>query len=245
MIEKFRASIPSLHACTPLNIIPSMLSQESKLYTTLPVAEKYAILEAMRLELDRLYRDDLPTYDRYRASLRQNTWDALEENWKLWDPVPKSHVVWEGPDDCTCRLKPSHPNFKECDAVNFTVCQYDLHGSPNFDAVTFPGSIVDISDLYDELSSDNIRKRGGSPYSLQEIAQECMARNLEATITEWAKANGREPDFWQWRDTLDLVPHEDTDCRTMRLVYRPAHTAFKHRGGVANALNIKSHFSNS
>ncbi|MDE6478799.1 MAG: hypothetical protein K2L45_00905 [Muribaculaceae bacterium] len=28
----------------------------------------------------------------------------------------------------------------------------------------------------------------------------------------------------------------------MRLVYRPAHTAFKHRGGVANALNIKSHF---
>jgi hypothetical protein len=28
----------------------------------------------------------------------------------------------------------------------------------------------------------------------------------------------------------------------MRLVYRPAHQAFKHRGGVANAINIKRHF---
>ena len=84
----------------------------------------------MRLELDRLYREDRHTYDHYRAVLRQNTWDALEENWKLWDPVPKSHVVWEGPND----------------------------------------------------------------------------------------------------------------CRTMRLVYPAAHTAFKHRGGIANAINIKSHF---
>lgn len=43
-----------------------MLTQESKLYQHLPVAEKYAILETMRLELDRLYREDRPTYDRYR-----------------------------------------------------------------------------------------------------------------------------------------------------------------------------------
>ncbi|MDE6637207.1 MAG: HNH endonuclease [Muribaculaceae bacterium] len=219
-----------------------MLTQESKLYTDIPVAEKYAILESMRLELDRLYRDDRPTYDSCRASLRQNTWDALEENWKLWDPAPKSHVVWEGPNDCTYRLKPSHPNYKECEAVNFTVCHYDLYGSPNFDAVTFPGSIVDISDLYDKLSSDNIQKRGGGPNSLQEIAQNRMIPALKPAIEAWAKANGCEADFWQWRDSLDLVPHEDTDCRTMRLVYRPAHTAFKHRGGVANALTIKSHF---
>ena len=219
-----------------------MLTQESKLYQFIPVAEKYAILESMRFELDRLYRDDRHTYDHYRAVLRQNTWDALEENWKLWDPVPKSHVVWEGPDDCTCRLKPSHPNFKECDAVDFTVCRYDLHGSPDFNAVTFPGSVVDISDLYDELSSENIQKRGGSRYSLQEIAQNRMIPQLKPAIEAWATANHREPDFWQWRDSRNLVPHEDTDCRTMRLVYRPAHTAFKHRGGVANALNIKSHF---
>ena len=161
-----------------------MLTQESRLYQPIPVAEKYAILESMRLELDRLYRDDRPTYDRYRAALRQNTWDALEENWKLWDPVPKSHVVWEGPDDCTCRLKPSHPNFKECDAVDFTVCRYDLHGSPDFNAVTFPGSIVDISDLYDNLSADNIQKRGGSRYSIQEIAQNRMIPALKLPSAE-------------------------------------------------------------
>ena len=219
-----------------------MLTQESKLYQPLPVAKKYAILESMRLELDHLYREDRSTYDRYRTSLNPNTWDALEENWKLWNPVPKSHVVWEGPNDCTCRLKPSHPNFRECEAVNFTVCQYDLHGSPDFNAVTFPGSIVDITDLYDKLSSDNIQKRGGGPNSLQEIAQNRMIPALQSAIDTWAKANGREPDFWQWRDTLDLVPHEDTDCRTMRLVYRPTHTTFKHRGGIANAVNIKTHF---
>ncbi len=177
------------------------------------------------------------------AGPHENTWEALEENWKLWDPTPKSHVKWEGKNDCTCRLMPSHPNYAECAERGFTVCEYDQHGGPNFDAVTFPGSVVDIADLYDTLSSENIQKRGGSRYSLQEIAQERMARKLERTVSEWAKANRQEPDFYKWRDALNLVPHEDTDCRTMRLVYRPAHLAFKHRGGVANAINIKSHFN--
>lgn len=221
-----------------------MTIQELKLYENRSVAEKYSILEAMRLELDRLYREDRQAYDKCRAALKENTWEALEENWKLWDPVPKSNVVWEGKNDCTCRLLPSHPCYAECAAQGFTVCEYDLHGSPNFDAVTFPGSIVDISDLYDKLSSDNIQKRGGSPNSLQEIAQERMARNLERAVNEWAKANHCEADFWTWRDAMNLVPHEDTDCRTMRLVYRPAHLAFKHRGGVSNAINIKNHFNN-
>lgn len=219
-----------------------IISLESRLYENRPVAEKYAILEDMRLELDRLYREDRPTYDKCKAALKENTWDALEENWKLWDPTPKSHVIWEGENDCYCRLKPSHPYYAECAELGFTSCEYDLHGSPNFDDVTFPGSIVDIADLYDRLSSENIQKRGGGSYSLQEIAQERMAKNLKKTIEEWANANHCEADFWQWRDRLNLVPHEDTDCRTMRLVYRPPHLAFKHRGGVANAINIKSHF---
>lgn len=221
----------------------NMTNQESKLYEDRPVAEKYTILEAMRLELDRLYREDRQAYEKCRASLKENTWDALEENWKLWDPAPKSNVVWEGENDCTCRMLPSNPYWGECAERGFTVCEYDLHGSPNFDAVTFPGSVVDIADLYDELSSDNIQKRGGGRYSLQEIAQERMARKLERTVREWAKANHQENDFYKWRDAMNLVPHEDTDCRTMRLVYRPAHLAFKHRGGVANAINIKSHFN--
>lgn len=46
-----------------------------------------------------------------------------------------------------------------------------------------------------------------------------------------------------WRNEHDLVPHEDTNCRTIRLVYRPAHEAFDHRRGIANAKNIKKHFN--
>lgn len=220
-----------------------MKAKEAKLYQNLPVADKYDILEEMRLELDRLYREDRSAYDKCRAALKENTWDALEENWKLWNPVPKNHIVWEGQNDCTYRLLPSHPAYKDCVQCGFTSCEYDLHGSPNFDAVTFPNSIVDISDLYDKLSSDNIQKRGGSPHSLQELTQERMAARLKNVVSEWAKANNQVNNFYEWRNAQNLVPHEDTNCRTIRLVYRPVHTAFMHRGGVANATNIKNHFS--
>lgn len=174
--------------------------------------------------------------------MQPNTWDALEELWTLWNPAPKSNVEWIGPGELTCRIKPSHPDYAECSNVGFTQCTYDEHGSPNFDAVTFPGSIVDISDLYDSLSVDNIQKRGGGPNSLQEIAQMRMAENLKPVIAKWASENKREADFWEWRNDHDLVPHEDTNCRTMRLVYRPVHAVFKHRGGVANAITVKNHF---
>lgn len=215
---------------------------EHKLYTGLSVSKKYGILEKMRLELDRLYKEDRQTYDEIRSSLKSNTWDALEENWKLWDPTPKSHVSWIGPGELKCVLKTSHPLYSDCLRLNFLECQYDLHGSPNFDKVTFPGSIVKISDLYDSLSTDNIQKRGGCSYSLQEIAQVRMAKKLQPIIEKWAKVNCCQADFWKWRDAHDLVPHEDTNCQTMRLVFRPAHITFKHRGGVANVINIKTHF---
>lgn len=194
-----------------------MKAKEAKLYRNLPVADKYNILEEIRLELDGLYRYDRSTYDQCRAALKENTWDALEENLKLWNPVPKNHIIWEGQNDCTCRLLPSHSAYKDCAQYGFTGCEYDLHGSPNFDAGTFPNSIVDISDLYDELSSENIQKRGGSPHSLQELAQERMALRLKNVVSEWAKANNRENDYYEWRNDQDLVPHEDTNCRTMRL----------------------------
>ncbi len=90
-----------------------MIIRELKLYQPIPVADKYAILEGMRMEIDRLYREDRATYDKIRASLSENTWEVLEENWKLWNPVPKSHVVWEGEDECTCRLLTSHPRYAE------------------------------------------------------------------------------------------------------------------------------------
>ena len=91
---------------------------------------------------------------------------------------------------------------------NFTQCTYDEHGSPDFSKVTFPGSIVDISDLYDSLTSDNIPKRGGSANSLQEIAQMRMGSNLKAVISKWAKETGNPEDFWEWKNALNLVPQK-------------------------------------
>ncbi|MCH5229589.1 MAG: hypothetical protein J1F12_06300 [Muribaculaceae bacterium] len=220
-----------------------ILDLEKKLYKPGKVADKYDLLEKIRLELDRLYRKDRSKYDELEKALKPNTWEALEDNWTLWNPVPKSHAEWIGPGEMICRLKPTHSNYKECVRLGFTQCEYDEHGSPDFSKVTFPGSVVDISDLYDSLSSQNIQKRGGSPNSLQEIAQMRMVPNLKKVIQKWAKESGNTVDFWEWRNALNLVPHEDTNCRTMRLVYRPIHETFKHRGGVANSINIKNHFS--
>ncbi|MCH5227253.1 MAG: hypothetical protein J1F16_05490 [Muribaculaceae bacterium] len=220
-----------------------ILNWEKKLYAPGKVADKYDILEKIRLELDRLYKEDRSKYEELEKALKPNTWKALEDNWKLWNPVPKSHAEWIGPGEMTCRLKPLHPGYKECSEIGFTECTYNEHGSPDFSKVTFTGSVVDISDLYNSLSIDNIQKRGGSANSLQEIAQMRMVPNLKSAISKWAKETGKPEDFWEWRNALNLVPHEDSNCRTMRLVYRLAHIAFKHRGGVANAINIKNHFS--
>lgn len=215
---------------------------ESRLYSDGKVADKYEILETMRHKLDDLYKSDRPAYDECKSALTQNTWDALEELWTLWNPTPKSNVEWVGPKEFTCKLKPSHPSYKECSEFDFTQCEYDENGSPDFGKVTYPGSVVDISDLYDTLSVDNIQKRGGGANSFQEIAQMRMAERLKPTIEKWARENNRKADFWEWRNAHDLVPHEDGNCRTMRLVYRPLHTVFKHRGGVANAITVKTHF---
>ena len=59
------------------------------------------------------------------------------------------------------------------------------------------------------------------------LTESRMAEQLETVLREWAKRNHVEYDaytcFYQWRDENNLVPHEETDCRTMRLVFRPAH----------------------
>lgn len=219
-----------------------ILDRERQLYSKGRVADKYDILERMRLEFDRLYKDDKTSYEDCRTALKANTWDALEELWTLWNPTPTNNVDWVDPNQLTCVLRSSHPGYAECSEIGFTECRYDEHGAPDFTQVTFPGTIVDVSDLYDSLSANEIEKRGGSAGSLQEIAQMRMAEKLKPVIEKWARENNREPDFWAWRIAHDLVPHEDTNCRTMRLVCRPAHDAFKHRGGVANAKTIKNHF---
>ena len=96
------------------NITDKILNLEKKLYSTGKVSDKYDILERIRLELDRLYKDDRAQFKELEKILNPNTWEALEDNWTLWNPVPKSHAEWVGPGEMTCRLKPSHPNYQEC-----------------------------------------------------------------------------------------------------------------------------------
>lgn len=224
-------------------IIQELLALEQQLYSNIGISSKYDILEQMRVILDNLYNCNIETYNKARKCLKTNTWEALEEAWKLWDQCPTNNVDWSGNNQTVCTLKHSHPQYEACYNLNFITCSYDMHGSPDFSFVTFPKSIVNVSDLYDILSSEQIKKRGGSRESFQEIAQERMSIQLRPIIEKWATENNRKPDFYKWRDAHDLVPHEDGDCCTMRLVYRPAHKAFTHRGGVANAINIKNHFS--
>ena len=223
-----------------------VLQSESVLYSNIGVADKYDILEEMRIVLDNLYNNDISAYDYCKQNLKESTWEALEDAWTLWNPVPKNNGEWVGDKNLTFALSSSNKYYTECLNRGFVQCTYNEHGSPDFSLVTYAGSVVDISDIYDKLSIEVIHRRGGSPNSLQEIAQERMAKILYKDVMQWAEVNGVSYDpyqsFYMWRDAHNLVPHEDTNCRTMRMVYRPAHEAFKHRGGVANAINIKTHF---
>lgn len=223
-----------------------LLTIEKSLYSNLSLVEKYNLLENIRLKLDWLYKNDIYTYEQYKQKLNANTWDALEDAWTLWNPTPKNSGKWGGENEMTFTLDRTNPYYADCQSKNFIQCTYDEHGSPNFDKVTYPGSIVDISDLYEKMSIEAIAKRGGGKNSLQEIAQVRIEEELRPIIQKWAKDQNKQYDpywcFYEWRDANNLVPHEDTNCQTMRLVYRPAHQAFKHRGGVANAINIKKHF---
>ena len=225
-----------------------LLTIEKSLYSNLSLVKKYNLLENIRLKLDWLYKNDIYTYEQYKQKLNANTWDALEDAWTLWNPTPKNSGKWGGENEMTFTLDRTNPYYADCQSKNFIQSTYDEHGSPNFDKVTYPRSIVDISDLYEKMSIEAIAKRGGGKNSLQEIAQVRMEKELRPIIQKWAKDQNKQYDpywcFYEWRDANNLVPHEDTNCQTMRLVYRPAHQAFKHRGGVANAINIKKHFDN-
>ncbi len=223
-----------------------IIIKEKQLYTRRQVHDKYVILEEIRFVLDNLYEKDRAKYERCKSIIKPNTWDALEDAWKLWNPAPKNTGSWGGVRNMTFTLDGRSPYFTDCLRNHFIQCTYDEHGSPNFDKVTYPGSIVDISDLYDTMTIEQLVKRGGSRNSLQEIAQDRMSIKLENVVRAWAERNRVPYDsydsFYKWRDENDLVPHEDTNCETMRLVYRPAHKAFTHRGGISNAKNIKNHF---
>lgn len=222
-----------------------ILSKEELLYSNLCVADKYDILEDIRLMIDEM---DSQACINCRNKLKDKTLEALDDACNIWNPAPNNNDgFWDGEGNRTYVLRETNHRYDECCQLNFTQCEYDIHGSPNFDKVTFCNSIVDIHDLYDNYTEGQLKKRGGSRKSFQEVAQDRIAKQLEPTIREWWSNNMSEPyvlydAFYEWRNSNNLVPHEDSNCRTMRLVYRPAHEVFGHRGGIANSINIKKCF---
>ena len=56
-----------------------ILDWEKQLYSPGKVADKYDILERIRLELDKLYKEDRQKYDELEKALRPNTWESLED----------------------------------------------------------------------------------------------------------------------------------------------------------------------
>lgn len=116
-----------------LDIKQQILDWERQLYSKGRVADKYDILEWMRLVFDRLYKEDRPAYDDCRNALKANTWDALEELWTLWNPAPKTHVDWVGPNQFTCMLKPTHSGYADCaksDLLNVYMMNMEAPISP-------------------------------------------------------------------------------------------------------------------
>lgn len=119
---------------------------------------------------------------------------------------------------------------------------------PDFSSATWPNCIVDVSDLYAQYSCAQLKRRGGSKGSFQYLAQMRIAKQIDPELRKWWKQNrtseeyDHENAFWAWRDAHDLVPHEDANCRTLRLVKRDIHKALKHAGGIAHAILIKKYF---
>lgn len=189
------------------------------------------------------------------SSLRKKTQRALDElNIKVWGPTPAAgkNGRWES----TARghkfvLYTNNPYYSECKQLGFTSCNYGFDGNPDFDDVTYPNTVVNIEELYDEYSISELKKRGGGSSfsgSLQDVVQDRIAnRNIMEIENYWDENHpDRQFDlykaYYEWRDSLDLVPHEDGNCKTLRLVKRPAHKAFTHSGGIARACIIKKYF---
>ncbi|MBO7480622.1 MAG: hypothetical protein J6T63_00780 [Bacteroidales bacterium] len=223
---------------------------ERQIYNSSTVKEKYDYFEKLRLHINSTAETNPDLNERCYQAMMAMTQKALDErNEKLWSKTPISGGSWSSKRGMsTFILYQSSTAYMNTKQFDMTKCKYDIHGSPDFTSVTSPNSIVDVSDLYDKYSISELDKRGGGWNSFQEVAQRRMADRMTNKIHSWWQNNhpGESFDkydaFYKWRDANDLVPHEDTNCKTMRLVKRPVHEVFKHCGGISNAKIIKSYF---
>lgn len=219
------------------------------------VTNKALSLEDLRLYLEDIKEKDPEMNQMIYDSLNSETQKALDKlNIEVWRPTPKegTNGKWLSSNSGhRYRLSESNKFYQECKELGFIECDYGLDGNPNFDQVTYPNTIVDISELYDKYSINALKKRGGGSSfssSFQDVAQEKIAKLNSSVIQDfWSKKHSSEKfdlykAYYEWRDSLDLVPHEDGNCRTLRLVKRSAHTVFTHTGGISRVCNVKKYF---
>ena len=224
---------------------------EREVYSRSTVTSKYEKFEELRLHINITADTNPDLNERCYQAMRPSTQKALDKRNEIWwGKTPKNGIrgKWTGERGMsTYILNPISRAYKRAKPFGMTECKYDNYGTPNFDSITENGSIVNISDLYDNYSASGLDKRGGSWNSIQEVAQRQMADNMEYKIHSWWKQNHpgeifeKYDAFYKWRNANDLVPHEDNNCKTMRLVKRPVHEIFKHCGGIANAKIVKKY----
>lgn len=228
--------------------IQEALRLESMLRSTeYGIASKNDILEQLREHLAKTFYTDRELNERCYQTLQVNTQKALDKFNSFVGETPKNGT-WTGErGQSLFKLSQLNIHYAKCKSLGFIACKYTSF-EPDFTPVTWPKSVVDISDLYTIYSCAELEKRGGTKSSFQYRAQMRIAKRIDPELREWWKKNQKQEEydqeaaFWAWRNANDLLPHEDANCRTLRLVKRSAHMAFTHAGGIAHAKVIKDYF---
>lgn len=228
--------------------IQEALRLESMLRSTeYGIASKNDILEQLREHLAKTFYTDRELNERCYQALQQNTQKALDKFNSFVGETPKNGT-WTGErGQSLFKLSQLNIHYAKCKSLGFIACKYTSF-EPDFTPITWPKSVVDISDLYAIYSCAELEKRGGTKSSFQYRAQMRIAKRIDPELREWWKKNRKQEEydqevaFWAWRNANDLLPHEDANCRTLRLVKRSAHMAFTHAGGIAHAKVIKDYF---
>lgn len=230
-------------------------SEEMFQNTDIPCSDKEEELEKLYSYLERIKKENPNLYGELYNSLNPDTKKALNKlDEIMWRPTPREgrRGHWEGTSNGNkFVLSESDPSYEACKEVGMTDCEYGHTGGPNFDRATEKGTVVSCEDLYDKYDSKQLDRRGGGNSfngSFQDRAQERIAIKKQSEILEYWKRNHPNDTFYlynayyEWRNSKNLVPHEDANCRTLRLVYAPVHKAFGHSGGIARIRIIKDCF---
>ena len=247
----FPITMKGFNCFTKEEYITGALVLETELYdSSSNIADKNEILEKLRLYMASTWKSDQVLNEECFQTLKSTTQYALDKfnEFQMKTPKLSTRGYWVGERGKSkfIVLKRS-PYYNKLKELGMTECCYDsFYLEPNFDKVTYPNSIVDITDLYEKYSISELNKRGGSKKSFQEVAQMRMAQLLDPILRIWWKENSKAEycqydAFWCWRNEHNLLPHEDANCRTMRLVNRDVHKVFKHAGGIAHASIIKQY----